>query len=57
MHLRPLAALLARPTFSGLWSGNCLSGAYVLREDMFIGGHVLQECMCSGWHILQTDVS
>ena len=41
----------------------CLTGVYVLWEDMFsnrkclMGGHVLQEDMSSGWHILQEDVS
>ena len=34
MQLRPLAALLARPTFSGLWSQNCLKKEHVFWEDV-----------------------
>ena len=48
MQSLPLVALLARATFSGLWSQNCLIGGHVfgghvLRDDIFMVGHILQK--------------
>ena len=61
--MRPLAALLGRPQFGGLWSQNCLNKEHVLGESMFYstvsltGGHVSWENMFSGGHIFQDNTS
>ena len=34
IQLQPSVALLARPTFGGLWSQNCLKKEHILWEDM-----------------------
>ena len=58
MQLWPLATLLAKPNFSGLWSQNCLKDGHVLWKYMSfrmtcpMSAYVLVECMSSGWHIL-----
>ena len=67
MQSLPLAVLLARSTFGGLWSRNCHKGGHglwstcptgglVLQLDMYYWRHVLREDMSRGVHVLQDDI-
>ena len=46
MQLRTSVALLARPTFGGLWSQNCLKKENILWEDMIFFDHMPFRMTC-----------
>ena len=56
-QLHPSTALLARPTFGGLWSQYCLKDGHVLWEYMSFRMTFLLKACLKGGHALQEEMS